>query len=317
MSVLYFRDKNGKFIQVTGIHGKSAYEIAVEKGVFNGTEQEFAEMQVIHNKDIIDQITQENINTWNNIENSVYEQLGMLNPGMTDEERRQLEDNTNNILKIVEMIDGLPMYSRPIINLTLSETIIEHNTTKTIILTPKFEQNDAGNFENYILKKGDKVIYEGLLKPYGDTIALSHGGTITYTGIISYKDGEIKNTNLGIPYLNDSIKAGSISVTKSVKAYAPSYYGAINTNSIDNISDLTKIIVSSKNNTFTFNSLTKQYIVYMYPKSFGVLTSIKDGNNFNYISSYTLTTMVYNNVEYNVYILTDAVTISNFKQIFN
>lgn len=67
MSVLYIRNNNGNFIQIPSIPGKSAYEIAVEKGVFEGTEQEFAEMQVIHNKDIIDQITQENIDAWNDI----------------------------------------------------------------------------------------------------------------------------------------------------------------------------------------------------------------------------------------------------------
>lgn len=67
MSILYVRNANGTFVQIPSIPGKSAYEIAVEKGIFEGTEQEFAEMQVIHNKDIIDQITQENIDAWNDI----------------------------------------------------------------------------------------------------------------------------------------------------------------------------------------------------------------------------------------------------------
>ena len=55
----------------------------------------------------------------------------------------------------------------------------------------------------------------------------------------------------------------------------------------------------------------------MYPSYLGVLTSIKDSNNFDYINSYTLTKMTYNDVEYNIYILTDPVTITGFKQIFN
>ena len=66
MGILYIRDKNGNFIEMPSVPGKSAYEIAVERGTFSGTEQEFAEMQVINNKDIIDQITQENIDNWNN-----------------------------------------------------------------------------------------------------------------------------------------------------------------------------------------------------------------------------------------------------------
>ena len=55
----------------------------------------------------------------------------------------------------------------------------------------------------------------------------------------------------------------------------------------------------------------------MYPQSFGALTSIKDSNNFEYINSYTRSEMVYNEVDYYVYILTDPVTITGFKQIFN
>ena len=55
----------------------------------------------------------------------------------------------------------------------------------------------------------------------------------------------------------------------------------------------------------------------MYPKSFGALTSIKDANNFDYINSYTRSEMTYNDVDYYVYILTDPVTITGFKQAFS
>ena len=105
MSILYIRDKNGNFVQMPSVPGKSAYEIAVAKGTFSGTEQEFAEMQVINNKEIIDQITQENIDNWNNtidrIELTDSEQLVFysgdtiisriqLQGGMSDEEKEQL-----------------------------------------------------------------------------------------------------------------------------------------------------------------------------------------------------------------------------------
>ena len=55
----------------------------------------------------------------------------------------------------------------------------------------------------------------------------------------------------------------------------------------------------------------------MYPQSFGALTSIKDSNNFEYINSYTQSTISYNNVDYYIYILTDPVEIDEFKQTFN
>ena len=85
MSILYIRDKNGNFVQMPSVPGKSAYEIAVAKGTFSGTEQEFAEMQVINNKDIIDQITQENIDNWNSAK------------GMTDEEKEQLANKIDKV----------------------------------------------------------------------------------------------------------------------------------------------------------------------------------------------------------------------------
>jgi hypothetical protein len=65
MAILHIKDKDGNFVRISSTPGKSAYEIAVEKGLFVGTEQEFAEMQVFQNKEILDQITQENIDRWN------------------------------------------------------------------------------------------------------------------------------------------------------------------------------------------------------------------------------------------------------------
>ncbi len=84
MSVIYVKDKNGMFVQIPTIPGKSAYEIAVERKVFTGTEQEFAEMQVFPNKEILEKITQENIDNWNK--------------GMTDEEKEQLDKKFDDVV---------------------------------------------------------------------------------------------------------------------------------------------------------------------------------------------------------------------------
>ena len=64
MSALYIRGSDGKFVLIPSIPGKSAYEIAVEKGAFSGTEEDFANAQVFHNKEALDQITQEKIDKW-------------------------------------------------------------------------------------------------------------------------------------------------------------------------------------------------------------------------------------------------------------
>ena len=228
-----------------------------------------------------------------------------------------MDKNSDNINQILEIIDEPPTYTRPTLTTSLSSSNIRHNVSTSITITPKFTQNDAGAITSYSLTKGGNVIYSNTsVSAYTDTITLSHGSSVTYSATVNYGDGVIKNTLLGIAYPSTSIKAGSISSNATVKGYALSYYGVINTNSIDNVNNLTNILRTSKSSTLTFN-MTNQRVVYMYPKSFGNLTSIKDANNFEYINSYTLSNMTLDGVEYNVYILTDAVTISGFKQIFS
>lgn len=229
----------------------------------------------------------------------------------------QVDKNSDNINQILEIIDKPPTYTKPTLTTSLSSSNIRHNVSTNITITPNFTQNDAGAITSYSLAKGGNVIYSNTsASAYTDTITLSHGSSVTYSATVNYGDGVIKNTLLGIAYPSTSIKAGSISSNATVKGYALSYYGVINTNSIDNVDNLTNVLRTSKSSTLTFN-MTNQRVVYMYPKSFGNLTSIKDANNFDYINSYTLTNMTLDNVEYNVYILTDAVTINGFKQIFS
>lgn len=96
-----------------------------------------------------------------------------------------------------------------------------------------------------------------------------------------------------------------------------SYYGAVTTAPTDKagIIALTKNVKNTKALTTTFN-LSNQRSCYCYPVSFGNLTSIKDANNFEYLASYTKTTVTVDGVDYNVYTLTDPVTATGFKQVY-
>ena len=147
MSILYIRDKNGNFIQMPSVPGKSAYEIAVAKGTFSGTEQEFAEMQVINNKDIIDQITQENIDNWNNtidrIELTDSEQLVFysgdtiisriqLQKGMTDEEKKKLDTKLSMKFDDVQLNEA---------ETTDMQTAIDFFSNGKLMKTVYFENN--------------------------------------------------------------------------------------------------------------------------------------------------------------------------------
>ena len=235
------------------------------------------------------------------------------------EQREQLEKNTSDISTILDIVDTPPTYIKPTLSISLNTGTLEHNKATSVTITPNFKQNDAGLVSKYVLyKNGTEIFNSTTISAYTDSATINHNGSISYSATATYGDGPIKNTLLGIPYPNTSIKAGSVSASGIIRAYALSYYGIINSSTIteNDISSLSSRLSSSKSHTYTVN-LAEQRIVYMYPQSFGTLTSIKDANNFDYINSYTRTTLSYNGVDYYVYILTDPVTITGFKQIFN
>ena len=80
---------------------------------------------------------------------------------------------------------------------------------------------------------------------------------------------------------------------------------------------ISHLVLTSKNYTSTINLVDEQRTCFIYPKSFGKLTTIKDANNLEYINSYTLTERSIDGVDYYIYVLTDPVTITNFKQSFS
>jgi hypothetical protein len=125
----------------------------------------------------------------------------------------------------------------------------------------------------------------------------------TVKGVLSYKKSDDSNA--------------TIEKTASYTFVMASYYGAVSTapTTQAGVIALTKAVKNTKAFTTTY-VLTNQKSCYCYPASFGNLTSIKDANNFEYIQSYTKTNVSVDGVSYNVYTLTDPVTIASFKQIF-
>ena len=96
----------------------------------------------------------------------------------------------------------------------------------------------------------------------------------------------------------------------------PSYDGAVAANftaTEANIKALTETLRSGKGGTRTFN-LNNQKACIAYPKAFGAATGIKDANGFDYLASYTRSELNVNGELYYVYLLTNAVTITDMKQ---
>lgn len=215
-----------------------------------------------------------------------------------------------------------PVGTKPSVSLALSQSgVLEAGKEYTIRITPTIRQNDGGAITSYKVYKNNVEIYSGTEGTIiTDTLTLIHGSNIVYKATITYNDGPIPNTNLGNPYPAGQVKAGSVSGSApTIIPVAPSYYGVIN-NPPTNMSELTSLnkrVSNSKNLTYDNITLNNQHIVYAYPSSLGTITSIKDGNNFEYINSYTKASATINNVNYVVMYLTDKVTASGFKQVFS
>lgn len=108
-----------------------------------------------------------------------------------------------------------------------------------------------------------------------------------------------------------------------------SYYGATTLSSISDTDATSLATIFSKDikNTKSFNweniTLNDERFCYMYPSSFGVLYSIKDGNGFNQMDGYVRFTVNLTNnlngdiVQYYVYLLKDQTTGTGFKQVYS
>lgn len=213
-----------------------------------------------------------------------------------------------------------PIYVKPTLSVKSNVSSVQHKKETRVTLTPNFSQNDAGKLVKFSVIKDSQVLFEDTkVDSIEVTLNLKHGEAATYVFKVEYEAGPIKNTAAGVPYPDTAIKAGSLTTSYSVKCTANSYVGAIPDRAFKqtDIQNFTSVRNQSKSYTHIY-SLDEQKSVYMYPRSFGELTSIKDTNNFDYINSYTRSILVYDDIEYFVYVLTDAVVMTGgFKQTFN
>lgn len=138
---------------------------------------------------------------------------------------------------------------------------------------------------------------------YSYTMATAVTATTTVKGVLNYKKSDNSNA--------------TVEKTATYTFVMASYSGVVTTapTTAAEITALTKNVKNTKALTATFN-LSNQRSCYCYPVSFGDITSIKDSNNFEYLSSYTKTSVTVDGTAYNVYTLTDPVTATGFKQIY-
>lgn len=177
------------------------------------------------------------------------------------------------------------------------------------------------NVSNMGTAKKIKTIawYEGNTLKQTDTIDSTTTGSWTYTMPTATTDTTTFKAVVTYTKSND-VDADSTK-TASITFYYNKYRGVVDslTPSEATIEALTSALATAKGGTYIF-SPSNQHIAYAYPKSLGALTSIKDGNGFSLMDSFTRTEESYTvngqTVVYYLYVLTTATTATDFTVIF-
>ena len=172
-------------------------------------------------------------------------------------------------------------------------------------------------------------------KPYTD--GTTHYVCNTITSLNGIKDGAFvdKITITATIYLTYNNKSYTDSKSIDIKFVSPLYKTILDTTALasvssdnaENIKTLVmggdKILQGTKNYTMSNLTFTNSRIAYMYPKSLGALTSVKDANNFEVLDTFTKlevniprTETPTETVAYYIYISTDTSTLNNGKLIF-
>lgn len=148
------------------------------------------------------------------------------------------------------------------------------------------------------------------------TTWVASGGTFTYT----YTPTNPIDDDITFK-VTVSDGTSDVDATKKIDFVSGSYFGqvadTVTNPTASDITALTQLALAAKGYTANNISMTYGKLLYAYPASYGNLTSIKDGNNFEYINSYTKSTVNVNGVAYNCYLLTDATGVTGFKQIYS
>lgn len=142
---------------------------------------------------------------------------------------------------------------------------------------------------------------------YSTVITSATPKTVTATAKLIYNKSDGNTTNvLG---------------NKTIVFVYPSFSGVTSLDSTTiteaDIKAMTKLALTSKFYTASGITMSNQRTIFVYPQTYGNLTSIKDANNFEYLQSYDKTTITIDGVICNAYTLHDPVTVTNFKQIYN
>ena len=156
-------------------------------------------------------------------------------------------------------------------------------------------------------------IYDGSTLLTTITSGVANGGTFTY----NYACNITANTTLKVEVADDT---SAVSATKNITFTYKSYYGFVaDGTTVDEtvVKGLQKnVLKTSRALTYSGITCTNSKIVYAYPQNQGLLSSILDGNGFDYLGSYNYSVISVDGVNYYVYVMIDPTTLDDFIQKF-
>lgn len=212
-----------------------------------------------------------------------------------------------NLKKIVTAINTNKDTIDEIYNATFPLSV-NFSATPTLIEANKGTDTDITLSWNVILK-GVDITSDSVVK-LDDNIVTGKSTKVK----LQLPTPTTKTYKLNVEY-NGRIKDTSVNVSASYN----SYFGVVNANfevNEQNVKTLEKILRGTKSYDRTNINLSNQFILYAYPKSFGNLTTILDGNNFNVTSTYTKSEITIDTIPYLVYKTSSLSTGNNVKQSY-
>jgi len=152
---------------------------------------------------------------------------GVYNDGTTIPAGTSLETIIRNML----ITRVFPTYNAPLLSVaygspSISTTYEVGFTIPTFTITPTYTQRDGGSLVGYAYLRNSSLLGNGSTFTVN---SFQINSTTTLQVSARYNDGPIYNDNLGDPYPDTSIKAGSIINTLTINTLYPYFYGKSST----------------------------------------------------------------------------------------
>ena len=145
-----------------------------------------------------------------------------------------------------------------------------------------------------------------------------NGGLVSYTHTFTSPT----NTTFNVKIECEDIKGATSRVSANTNVYfvGKSYYGClpegttIDETSIKTLNTVLKKELKYKYSGITTTGTSLYHIVLCQPKEFGIITSVKDALNFEYIQDYTVRDIIIDGIYYTLMYLTNPVSVTDFLQ---